>query len=83
MQTRSSPTPSVVLGALLMLLQGCEHTSLSVVAPPPTVPPLPATARQTSPPTFSERARSDMQEWQQRLTAPSSPASSASASTTP
>lgn len=69
---------------LLSLLTGCAHDSpLSRPTPPPAIPPLPAQAKQTDSPTFSERARIDIETWLQRLTEPSSPALPASSPTPP
>ncbi len=72
-----------MLLALVLLLTGCAHTPpSSQPVPPPAIPPLPATARQTDSPGFSAKASSDIERWQQLLTAPSLPAASAPAGMT-
>lgn len=69
---------------LALLLSGC---AASLPAAPPTpgplIPPLPMEAKQTSLPTYSANAESDISRWLQSLTRPSSPASPASAPTKP
>ena len=70
--------------ALALLLSGCA-TSLPAAPPTPSplIPPLPAQAMQTSLPTYSATAQSDIAKWLQSLTTPSSQASPASAPTKP
>lgn len=69
---------------LTLLCAGCAHDSpLSRPAPGPAIPPLPAQARQVDSPTFSASAQRDIQQWQQQLTEPSSPARRASGPTNP
>lgn len=83
---RQNAKPALLALMLLVLpwlLAACGHTSpLLPSVPPPAIQPLPETARQTDSPTYSASASSDMERWQQRLTAPLSPASSASVPTT-
>lgn len=70
--------------ALLLWLAGCASSSPPAVLPlhqQASIPPLPAQARQTGSPTYSASASSDIERWLRMLTPPSSPASSASAST--
>lgn len=78
------PKLAPMLLLLTMLCSGCAHDSpLSRPTPGPLLPPLPAQARQTDSPTFSASAQRDIQQWQQQLTAPSSPARPASAPINP
>lgn len=72
---------ALTLTVLLPLLAGCATSSPPVASPAPLIPPLPAQARQTQPPTFSASASSDIEAWLQQLTPPSSPARPASAPT--
>lgn len=79
---------SVTLLPLALLLTACASKPLiSLPAACPTIPPLPLAARQptTAPvclPTCSAALQIALTNWQARLTAPASPASSASAPTT-
>ena len=71
--------PALMLTLLPLLLSACASTpSSSPPVPGPVIPPLPTEARQPDLPQFSAKALSDIEQWQRRLTAPSSPASSAS-----
>lgn len=81
---------SLMLLLPLMLLQGCASVSQPsppVVAPPPAIPPLPAVARQPTPPpicspTCSAGLMKLRTELLNMLTQPASPAEGASAPTT-
>ena len=74
--------PALMLLPLLMLLAACGSASLpSRPVPQPSIPPLPAQARQTDSPEHSRRAVSDIETWLQPQTAPSTPGTPASAPT--
>lgn len=80
------PLPRLAPMLLLptMLCAGCAHDlPLSRPAPAPSIPPLPAQARQVDSPTYSTNAQRDIQKWQQQLIEPSSPVRPASAPTNP
>lgn len=78
---------SAMLLLLALLLSACASKPLiSLPAACPVIPPLPQAARQpmTAPvclPTCSAALQSALTNWQARLTAPASPASSASGPT--
>ena len=74
--------PSVTLLPLVLLLSACANKPISLPAACPTIPPLPLAAKQptTAPvclPTCSAALQTALTNWQARLTAPASPASSA------
>lgn len=80
---------SAMLLPLVLLLMACASKPAVLPAPvaPPAIPPLPLAARQpaTEPvclPTCSASLQRALTNWQSRLTAPASPASSANEPTT-
>lgn len=66
---RKSPRPAAMLLLPLLLLTACAtQPEPPLIVAPPAIPPLPAEARQTASPTFSQRWAEKVQEWQKRLT---------------
>lgn len=82
LKPRPRPMPALLL-MLALLLSGCASLpSLSRPAPQALIPPLPAAARQTDLPTFSEGVFRDLLEWQRLLTEPLQPEKRVSGPTT-
>ena len=77
------PRPALPLLPLLVLLTSCATDSTLYVPPAhqPAIPPLPAQARQTASPQHSANAQTDIEQWLQSLTQPSSPDTPASGPT--
>lgn len=75
----------LMLMLLLALLAGCAHNSSAPCppAPQPAVPPLPAQAKQQSWPTFSASVAKLFEEWQRKLTTPSTEGEPAKPPTNP
>ncbi len=62
---------AVMLSLLLLLLQACSTPPAPpLVVAPPSIPPLPAEARQIASPTFSRTWNEKAAEWQRKLTQP-------------
>lgn len=68
---------------LAMLCSSCATGSLSRPVPAPTIPPLPAEARQQHSPEFSELVRADIRNWLQLLMQQLPPAKPANSPMTP
>lgn len=75
--------PELLLLLLATLCSGCASGSLNRPAPPPTIPPLPAEARQQHSPEFSEFVQRDIKGWLESLMQQSSPGKPANHPTTP
>ncbi|AOI98082.1 hypothetical protein WS66_20730 [Burkholderia sp. LA-2-3-30-S1-D2] len=87
MQINNERLRSRMLLLLALPLAACSNASISS-SQPPAIPPLPPEARQPATPsiclpTCSAALTSARASWQSTLTVPASPASSASATTTP
>ena len=77
------PAPALMLPPLLLLLTACATPPAPpLIVPAPAIPPLPAAARQTASPTYSQQWSALVEQWRQTLTPPLSPARPASAPTT-
>lgn len=75
--------PALRLLLPLVLLTSCASDSTLFVPPmhQPAIPPLPEQAKQTSSPTYSANAQTDIEAWLRVLTPLSSPAAPASSPT--